>query len=214
MVNETSPGAAERALALSYAPAEARDGLAALFALDDTLAAILRTTREPMVGQMRLTWWHAALTALDTGPPPAHPVLSALAGAVVPMVTGATLAGMVDGWEALLDEPLGTQAMEQFGKARGRTLFAAAGAVLGADRAGLGEAGEGWALADLAANLGNPAQAALARELAAARLAAAMRGRWPRRLRVLGALVLLAREGVAGSPRRVARLLWHRLSGT
>ena len=59
MVNETdralqddagSASDAERSLALSYAPAAARAGLEALFALDATLGAILKTTREPVVG--------------------------------------------------------------------------------------------------------------------------------------------------------------------
>ena len=72
---------AERALALSYAAETVRPGVAALFSLDDTLGQILRTTREPLVGQMRLTWWHEALRALDGAPPPAQPVLQALADA-------------------------------------------------------------------------------------------------------------------------------------
>ncbi len=210
MVNEALH--AERALALSYAPADARGALNALFALDGALGAILRTTREPMVGQMRLTWWHEALTKLDTAPPPANPVLQGLA-ALIPRVSGARLAGMIDGWEALLDEPLDAGAMERFAAARGGGLFGAAGAVLGADHPRLPQAGEGWALADLARNLGDGEKAALARGLAAPRLAGAMRGRWPGRLRALGALVLLAREGEPGSPGRVARLLWHRATG-
>ena len=210
MINEALN--AERALALSYAPADARAALEALFALDDALAAILRTTREPMVGQMRLTWWHEALTKLDTAPPPANPVLQGLA-AVVPRVAGAALAGMIDGWESLLDEPLDAEAMERFAAARGGGLFRAAAAVLRAHHPCLAAAGEGWALADLARNLGDADKAGLARELAAPRLGRAMRVRWPGRLRALGALVLLSREGTPGSPGRVARLLWHRATG-
>lgn len=208
-----SRGDPERALALLYAPADARAGLAALFALDDALAAIVRTTREPLVGQMRLTWWYEALGALDAQAPSANPVLQALAAHVVPAVSGATLAAMVDGWEALLDEPLDPAAMARFGEARGGGLFAAAAAVLGVERTGLREAGAGWALADLAGNLSDPAGAAMARSLSAPRLVQAMRGRWPVRGRALGALVLLARPGTAGSPARVARLLWHRATG-
>lgn len=200
-------------MALSYAPAYARGGLAALLALDDQLAGILRTTREPMVGQMRLTWWHGALTALDEAPPPAHPVLEALAAAVQPSVTGAELAEMVDGWEALLDEPLDADAMERFAVARGAGLFAAAAAVLGGDHPRLRAAGEGWALGDLARHLGDPARSREARRLAEERLAGAYTPRWPVRLRALGALALLSGEGRPGSPARVARLLWHRVSG-
>jgi phytoene synthase len=202
---------ADRRLVLVYAPAEARAALAALFALDDALGAILRSTREPMVGQMRLTWWHQALVALDGAPPPANPVLQDLAHAVVSKVPGATLAAMIDGWEALLDEPLDAVAMERFAAARGGGLFAAAAAVLDVEHPALDEAGAGWALADLAHHLGDPGQAALAGRLAAPRLRAAMRARWPGRGRALGALVLLARG--SGSPGVVARLLWHRATG-
>src|SRR3546814_17336884 len=60
----------ELALAICYAPRKARAALAALFALDATLADVLRTTTEPMLGQMRLTWWHDALTRLEAAPPP------------------------------------------------------------------------------------------------------------------------------------------------
>ena len=83
----------ERALALSYAPGAARDGMAALFALDDQLAGVVRTTRDPMVGQLRLTWWHEALAALDTAPPPAQAVVTetdAPAPTAAPAVTAAT----------------------------------------------------------------------------------------------------------------------------
>jgi phytoene synthase len=120
---------------------------------------------------------------------------------------------MIDGWEALLDEPLDADAIERFAVQRGGTLFTAAGALLGGERSGLREAGAGWALADLAANLRDAGLRANAREMARPRLDDAMASRWPVRLRALGALVLLAREGVPGSPARVARLLWHRATG-
>lgn len=68
----------ERALAVRYAPLDAQPGMAALLALDERLGAILRSTREPLIGQMRLTWWHEALAALDTASAPAEPLLSTL----------------------------------------------------------------------------------------------------------------------------------------
>ena len=92
MVNESlnadNISQVERRLALAYAPRERRALLTALFGLDDALASILRTTREPMVGQMRLTWWYNALTAIDAGPPPAEPVLQALARDALPCGIG------------------------------------------------------------------------------------------------------------------------------
>ena len=209
---------AERGMALSYAPAPARAGLEALLALDAVLGGILRSTREPLVGQIRLTWWHDALNALDERPPPAHPVLQAIAAELLPRgVRGATLAPMVDGWEALLAEPLDMAAILLFAEARGGTLFGAAARSLGAGDSAIPAAGEGWALADLAGNLADPELAVQARAAATQRLDAALSCRWSRAARPLGALALLARADLEGvpiaSPRRAARLLRHRFTG-
>lgn len=210
----------ERALALSYAPMAARPALAALFALDETLGGIVRTTREPIVGQMRLTWWYEALVALDTAAPPAEPTLQTLHDVVLPHgASGRSLAGMTDGWEVLLEETLDAAAMDRFADARGGQLFAAAAMVLGCDDPRIRIAGQGWALADLAARLSDPAAAELACETARARLDAALRGRWPKRARALGALAHAAQFDVMPSspppagPRRVGRMLIHRLTG-
>lgn len=221
MIEAANP---ERTLALSYAPPGTRAGLAAILALDDMLAQILRTTREPLVGQMRLTWWHEALVALDRAPPPAQPVLQALAVEVLPQgVSGAALAGMIDGWEVLLDpDPLTRAMVEAYAAARGAGLFSIGGQLLGAStRDPLQAAGMGWALADLARHA-RDAAAALPAELAATALSAATRQRWSRAARALGALAHIARIDLAlpqgvpapvGAPPRVARLAWHRFTG-
>ena len=214
---------AERALVIGYVPPPARAGFAALLALDDVLAGIVRTTREPIVGQMRLTWWFDALEALDEGASPVgEPVLTALARDWRPHGgTGAMLAGMIDGWEALLSpEPLDPAAMRLFARARGGAMFAAFAAVLGGTvDATVMAAGEGWALADLAANLRDPAQAAAARATAIDSLKTGLGHAWPRALRPIGMLALLARADVTdtssrpGSPRRLVRMLMHRIWG-
>jgi phytoene synthase len=209
------------ALAMSYAPPAARPPLEAMFALDDTLATILRTTREPIVGQMRLTWWYEALIALDHAPAPHQPVLQALEHSVLPAgVTGASLAAMTDGWEVLLDPEIDEAAFARFAVERGARLFSAAGTILGVADHRIGAAGEGWALVDLARGMTDAALAATARALADARFEAAFAGRWPRRARALGALGLLARSETPfpsaeslGPVRRVGRLAWHRLTG-
>lgn len=223
MVNAavTSAAEAERALALGYAPAARREGLAALFALDATLGQVVRGARQPLIGQMRLAWWRDALAALDERPPPAEPVLAAIAQEVRPYgPSGAALARMAGGWEHLFAEPIDADAMAAHACERGGVLFAAAARLLtgsGDHHRGVVIAGEAWALADLGARLSDPAAAGVARSLAQARLEAADRGRWPRALRPLGALALLARDdlagGTPGAPRRVARLLAHRLTG-
>ena len=208
-----------RALAISYAPPPARPALAALFALDDKLSGILRTTREPLVGQMRLTWWYEALARLDTAPPPAEPVLRDLHATVLPAgVSGAMLAGLTDGWDGLLEPGLDTAAIDRFATRRGRLLFDLAGTVLTVVDDRIGLAGEGWALADLSLRLSDPAERAAARSSAIERLDRALQGRWPRDARALGAMAVSARfdasSGIAASgPKRVGRLAWHRLTG-
>lgn len=221
----SDPDRPERTLALSYATPDVRPALVALLGLDDTLGQILRTTREPMVGQMRLTWWYDALSALDVTPPPAQPILQALAAEVVPRgVAGAALAEMVDGWEVLLEpDRLDHASLDAYARQRGTRLFDLAGKLLGARASDpLDQAGAGWALADLARHSRDAATAALPAALARAALDDAMRVRWSRPARPLGALALSARMDVATpsgnaasstSPSRIARLAWHRLTG-
>jgi 15-cis-phytoene synthase len=214
----------ERALILSYAPAADRAALEALLALDGALAQLLRTTREPALGQLRLAWWREALARLDREAAPAEPVLMAIAGEVLPRgVRGEALVPIVHGWEVLIEEEaLDRDALVRFGEGRGQ-LFVAAGALLGAGSGDpLVEAGQGWALADLSRNLRGPGEAEIARALALPLLEAAGAPRWSPKGRALGALAHLARldlrtppdaEPPVGAPHRVVRLLWHRLTG-
>ena len=210
----------EQRLALSYAPPETRQALKTLFSLDETLGAIVRTTREPIIGQMRLTWWYEALGRLDTVPAPAEPVLAALQNEVLPFgVSGAMLGKLTDGWEALLEPDLDAGAIERFARDRGRRLFDLAATIVSVTDDRIGLAGEGWALADLAQKLTETAGRELARVRASEALDQALQGRWPSSARALGALAVSARfdmtSGAArsGSPKRVARLAWHRLTG-
>ncbi|WP_298673429.1 hypothetical protein [uncultured Sphingomonas sp.] len=203
----------ERRIILSYAPVASRAGLAALLALDDRLGEIVAAARDPLIGQMRLTWWHEALAALDGAPPPAEPILRAVSAHLLPRgVTGAELARIVDGWEALLaidSDP--AAAFAGHAADRGEAVFAIAARLLGGEHRGLRDAGAGWALA----GLGDPG----ARRIAAERLDGLTRGdRWPRALRPLSGMALLARADLRGgappgSIRRAARLFRHWLGG-
>jgi len=204
-----------RVLALSYIPAEAREGVRALFALDAALGNVVRTTREPMVGRMRLAWWREALERLDNASPPGEPVLRALADHVLRQgVTGAQLARLTTGWEWLLEAPLDLTALRMHAALRGE-IFDMAGRLCGQpDTRRLALEGRGWVFADLAVNLSDADLKKRVRRKADLLLRA--RGRsWPRRLRGLGALVLLARADLAGKRNAmlVARLAWHRLTG-
>lgn len=214
----------ERALVLAYAPANRRDALAALLALDDALALLLRTTREPALGQLRLAWWREALAKLDSAPPPAEPVLEGVARALLPLgISGAALVPIVHGWEVLVEEEaLDADALAHFAAGRG-ALFVAGAHALGASPGDPADAaGKGWALADLARHLRAEEEADEARREGRRLLDEALSRRWSRAGRALGALALLARMDLAvpadstvphGSPGRVARLLWHRFTG-
>lgn len=211
----------ERMLALSYVPAGARAGVAALFALDSALAGVLRTTHEPAIAQIRMAWWRERLAALDTTPPPAMPVLEALADHVVgPDISGAALVTIVEGWEVLIEhEALSPAAMIDYATARGATLFALANRLSGATD-GHARAGEGWALSDLSRHLADRDAALVAAQLAADRLSTGER--FDRAARGMGALALLARLDLAvpfdraiptGAPSRIARMLRMRFTG-
>ena len=201
-------------LAISYA-LRGRDGIVALLALDDRLAEIVAKASDPLVGQMRLTWWREAVEALDRAPPPAEPILRGLAEHVLPRgITGASLAAIVDGWEALLETPLSDDAIERHGVG-GAALFTALAAVTDARDPMIGEAGSGWALAALARHLGDPALSACIAATAQKHLDAAFARRWSRAGRAIGALTLLARLDLddVAPLLRIGRLLRYRLTG-
>lgn len=138
-------------IALAYAPQRARPATLALFALDQRLGAIVRATREPILGQARLAWWRERLLEAPELWPEGEPVLAAMRDclALAPL-----LADLVNGWEALLvsDEP--ARGVASLVEARAKT-----GAVLAE---GLGHprfvqaasaAARNWALADLVQHL-------------------------------------------------------------
>lgn len=219
-----APTDPDRILVLAYAPAERGEALAALFLLDETLGQTLRGARDPLLAQMRLTWWHEALSGLGDGPAPADPALAGLiaTGIVPSRVAGATVAAMVEGWEALLEEPVDASALDRYASARGGALFGIGALILGCNHDALAEAGAGWALVDLARHSSEPSLAERALTAARPLLVRATANRWPVPLRSLGALVSLASRDAtrgagalqpAGHPARMLRALRHRLTG-
>lgn len=214
----------ERALALAHVPAACRSALSALWALDERLGTVVGTTREPMIGAIRLAWWREALERLDGAPPPDEPLLVALHAGLLPTgVRGAALETIVDGWEALLAPlPLDDAALETFASRRGDALWRLGAAALGEEcPPDIARAGGGWALVDLAFRVSDRMTASRALALARIRLDPTLR--WPRRLRPLGMLAMLARDDARagldgdrhpGAPLRIARMLWHRIGGS
>jgi phytoene synthase len=209
----------DRTLALSYIPAARREAVQALWQLDVVLGNVLAGGREPLISQIKLAWWREALEKLDCERAPSEPVLLALAEHVLTGgIRGVELAEMEEGWSLLLaPDLLGEVELGRYAAARGGVLFRLTARLLGGDPPDPA-AGEAWALADLARHSSSPGDVEAA--LAAARRTPAPR--WPSRLRPLGMLDALARRDCEpgrprwepqGSPRRMLRMLRHRLSG-
>lgn len=211
----------DRTLALSYVPAGRRAAVGALWRLDAALGAALAGGREPMISRIKLAWWREALEKLDREPAPAEPVLQELEAHVLPAaIGGAELAGMEEGWAVLASpEALDPEALTAYARARGALLFRYSARLLGDPGAALDEAGEAWALVDLARHCATAADSDVA--LAAAR-ERRLPSRWPSRLRPLGMLAVLAARDLdparppweaRGAPARMWRMLRHRISG-
>jgi len=81
---------ADLGLALTYVAPRDRGALAALFAIDRAMGDVVRSTKEPMLGPIRLAWWRERLEELDEGASaPAEPRLQAVARELIPRgVTG------------------------------------------------------------------------------------------------------------------------------
>ncbi|MCL6251975.1 hypothetical protein M3P36_13090 [Altererythrobacter sp. KTW20L] len=175
-------------LALSYAPARARGNELALLMLDHRLATILRQGGEPVIAQIKLAWWRERLGEHPDAWPAGEPLLEALRRWPAPL---ATLAPLVDGWEALLADELTLSGIEEF--AAGRA--AAWQALAPADQASAaGQVAREWALADLAMHLGKEGEAGAARRLVLTGPSRAVR--LPRALRPLAVLHRLARRAI------------------
>ncbi len=210
----------DQVLSLSYMPGRAREGVRALFALDDALASVLANGREPLIGRIRLAWWRETLETLDTAPAPEEPVLQQLARHVLPIVTGAELSHIEEGWDVLLsDALLSPDDLRTYAEARGGRLFRYAARLLGGESRALEAGGARWALVDLARHLSNAEEAKAALDVAASYDA---EPDWAGRLRPLGLLAQAAARDLAapgppwephGAPGRMWTMLKHRVTG-
>jgi 15-cis-phytoene synthase len=192
----------DRLLALAYAPSKDRARLTAAFALDEALGQVVAATREPLLGEIRLTWWRDQLLS---DAPSVMPMVQAL-----DPVDRLALSPMIEGWAAVLDPlPLNDVQLTRYAQRRGGTLFGAFTAT-----PSLIALGEGWALADFAMRCSDGATAALCQTLAAKRLDPAVLRGVARAHLPFGVLARLAqgdvrdglpRKHALGAPRRAFR---------
>ncbi|MBU0723467.1 MAG: squalene/phytoene synthase family protein [Alphaproteobacteria bacterium] len=72
----------ERFLTCLFAPAERREALFALYAFNQEIAKTRAVVSEPLLGEIRLTWWREAIAEIYEARPRQHAVVQALAEAV------------------------------------------------------------------------------------------------------------------------------------
>lgn len=154
-------------LALTCAPSAVRAQHEALFLLDARLAGIVRSSREPMLAQLRLAWWRECLDGSSGNRPEGEPLLALLSQWRGPV---AGLISLVNGWEALVGGGrLDATAIVRFADGRASAWAALAEAVGESASAGAASAAaREWAMADVAARLSHPGERDCAREVAAA----------------------------------------------
>ncbi len=145
---------------------------------------------------MRLLWWREALESAVSG----HPLLAEVTSLEPLGVTRADLAGMVDGWEELLEPlPLPEVVLDRYAAARGTQLFTLSARILG--EVATPAAGAAWALADFAVRCSDSVTAARGFDLASAKLEAADVRSLPRPLRILARLATIDVKRRARAPR-------------
>ncbi len=214
---------ADRRLALSYVPARDRAALEALFTIDAAMGDVVRTTREPMLGPVRLAWWRERLEELDGGvPAPAEPRLQTVEKELLPRgVTGRDCAALEGGWLRLFDPFPWTIETSEAIWFRGNLLFGLGARVIGQADERIQAAGGLWALIDAARHCSDAESRTLLLGQAQTFARGIGRARFHSTLRPLSMLAALAvRDCERGEPfemegtgGRAATLLRHRLSG-
>lgn len=133
-------------------PAHDRAAITALFAIDAAMGDVVRTTREPMLGAIRLAWWRERLEELDAGiSVPGEPRLQAVVLELLPRgIGGRDLAALEGGWLRLFDPFPWTTATSEAISIRGNWLFGLGARLLGHSDERIQAAGGLWALVDVA----------------------------------------------------------------
>lgn len=146
-----------------------------------------------MLAQMRLAWWRDQLG----NPVDIRPTGDAVLDLVGECWVGyeSALRKLVDGWEALLDEPpLSREAALAFAEGRG-AINAALARKCGTDPHAAARAGRIWALAELASRSSREGERESVLEIARENDVAAIA--LPRSMRPLAVLLGLARRSIA-----------------
>lgn len=198
----------DRALMLYHFPSALQPAIVALWAIDEAMGKAVAGASQPALAGIKLAWWREALARLDHDRAPPEPRLKAVADRILPHgVSGAEVAGIEEGWAALLDP------MPDFERValRGQRLFAIEANLLGVDDPLLAKAGALFALTDAERRgLGQFAEErfALLDDLRRARI-----GRAARPITLAARLAARGLDEPEATPGRAFALLRHRFYG-
>jgi phytoene synthase len=136
-------GDPDRAMAVLFAPREARDDLFALYTFNVELARIAEQVSEPDLGAIRLQWWREAIERAGVGEATGQPVADALGDAMRRCsLSRERIAVLIDarlfdiGTKIMPDWP----SLEAYLRDTACALFALAAEILGASGATLDQA--------------------------------------------------------------------------
>lgn len=146
----------DRYLCTLFAPDDRREDLIALLALNLELARVRERVSEPMLGQIRLAWWHETMAGVFAGSPRQHPVALAMAAvAARHELPQATVSNMIDAREIEFGEQgfETLQDLERYADVSSGNLHRLCLSVLGVDHPAAveaaGKVGTAWALIGL-----------------------------------------------------------------
>jgi 15-cis-phytoene synthase len=140
----------DRFVATLFAPVDRRPHLFALYAFNLEIARISEVAHEPLPGEIRLQWWHDALTGSGTAEVIGHPVASALIDTLDRCRLSAQ--PLIDLIEArrfdLYQEPMATMAdFENYVRKTSSAVFAMAARVVAWNGSELADAADAAGLA-------------------------------------------------------------------
>ena len=210
-------------LIMAYARASQKRGLELIFAMDNRFGEVVRSTTEPLIGQMKLTWWSDAIEKPTSERPSGEPLIAEMALHGHLFEDSMLWDELIAGWSILLDTgELDQSLMERYAKERGGALFKLA--ALNSEHEvteNLANLGKAWALWDLARNVSDAKTADLAFKLAQNHWKSGHSAKLNRRMRPISIIRKLIGEDIRQqdfehhlhSPRTAFLIISHGLLG-
>ena len=218
-----SPTGVLPGLLVSYARPQARDWHRLAWVIDERLAHVVRTVREPAIAAIRMAWWREALAAHDLSKGKSEPLVEAWRAIPRCFAADQAVEQMINGWSVLTDgAALTVDDLRAYAEGRGSGLFGLLAADCDSSSIeSVRRAGALWVLWDLAGHLSDAKLAAQAMDLAhsyAGQGNTLPKQRCLKPLRL--ALGIAQRDVVKGrvpsggfGPRHYVKLLWMGLTG-